>query len=77
MSQQVHAPWVGHYLSLDDVEEEVWVAAAAQQVAQAQRLVEAFDLFLHLWRRSTRRTPAHRNNKTLTQLYVTLQPLRQ
>lgn len=46
-----------HYLSLDDVEEEVRAAAAAQQMSQVQRLVQAFYLLLDLRRRTARRTP--------------------
>lgn len=52
----------GHHLSLDDVEEEVRVAAAAEEVSQTERLVEAFHLLLDLRRRSTRRTPKHKQN---------------
>lgn len=54
----------GHYLSLDDVEEEVWVAAAAKEMSQTQRLVEAFYLFLDLRRRSTRWTPEHKQKRS-------------
>lgn len=59
----------GHYLSLDDVEEEVRVAAAAEEVSQTERLVEAFHLLLDLRRRSTRRAPEHKQNRLpVTQL---------
>lgn len=51
---------VDSYLSLDDVEEEVGVAAAAEEVTQTERLVQAFHLLLDLRRRSTRRTPEHK-----------------
>lgn len=47
----------GIYLSLDDVEEEIWVAAAAEEMSETQRLIEAFYLLLDLRRRTTRRTP--------------------
>lgn len=45
------------YLSLDDVEEEVWVAAATQEVSQTERLVQALYLILDLGWRSARWTP--------------------
>lgn len=50
----------GRYLSLDDVEEEVGVATAAEEVTQTERLVQAFHLLLDLRWRSTRRTPEHK-----------------
>lgn len=49
-----------HHLSLDDVEEEVWVATAAKEMTEAQRLVEGFHLLLDLGRRSARRAPEHK-----------------
>lgn len=45
------------HLSLDDVEEEVRVAAAAQEMSQAQRLVQTLQLFLDVWWRSAWWTP--------------------
>lgn len=50
-----------NYLSLNDVEEEVRVAAAAEKVSQPKRLVEAFHLLLDLRRWSTRRAPEHKH----------------
>lgn len=50
----------GRYLSLNDVEEEVGVATAAEEVTQTERLVQAFHLLLDLRWRSTRRTPGHK-----------------
>lgn len=55
--QRFRLPGRGSYLSLNDVEEEVGVAAAAEEVTQAERLVQAFHLLLDLRWRSTRRTP--------------------
>jgi len=51
-----------HHLSLDDVEKEVWVAAATEEMTKTQRLVEAFDPLLILRRRFTRRTPKQKLN---------------
>lgn len=56
------------YLSLDDVEEEIRVAAAAEEVTQAKRLVQAFHLLLNLRRRSARRTPEHNQKRESTNL---------
>ncbi len=50
----------GRYLSLDDVEKEVWVSAAAEEMSQTERLVETFHLLLDLRRRTARRTPEHK-----------------
>lgn len=51
----------GTYLSLDDVEQEVWVAAAAQQVAQAQRLVQSLHLLQDEGWGPARGTPGERH----------------
>lgn len=45
------------HLSLDDVEKEVWVSAATQEVSQTEGLVQALHLILDLGRRSARWTP--------------------
>lgn len=42
----------GAHLSLNDVEKEVRVTTATQEVAQAKRLVQAFHLLEDVWRRS-------------------------
>lgn len=55
----------GRYLSLDDVEEEVGVATAAEEVTQTERLVQAFHLLLDLRWRSTRRTPENKQKTTV------------
>lgn len=60
----VLASLLGLYLSLDDVEEEVWVAAATEEVSQTERLVQALHLLLHLGRRPPRRTPEHKENQS-------------
>lgn len=57
MSRYILGSFGGIYLSLDDVEEEIWVAAAAEEMSETQRLIEAFYLLLDLRRRTTRRTP--------------------
>lgn len=46
------------HLSLNDVEKKVRMATAAQEVAQAKRLVQAFHLLQDMWRRSARGAPA-------------------
>lgn len=46
-----------HYLSLDDVEKKVGVAAAAEEMTETQGLVETFNLLLDLRRRPPRRAP--------------------
>lgn len=53
---------LSHHLSLDDVEKKVWVAAAAEEMTETQRLVEAFDLLLDLRGRTTRRTPKNQQH---------------
>lgn len=60
-----------YYLSLYDVEEEVWVAAAAEEMAEAQRLVEALNLLLDLRWRSTRWTPEHKINTSSSSSHTT------
>lgn len=61
-----------HYLSLNDVKEEVWVAAAAEEVSQPKRLVEAFHLLLDLRRWSTRRAPEHKHELKTSPMFKVL-----
>lgn len=63
------------YLSLDDVEQEVRAAAAAQQVSQAQRLVETLHLLLDEGRGSARGAPEGRAKYGTIRLYVSPLPL--
>ena len=56
------------YLSLDDVEQEVGVAAAAEQVAQAERRVQGLYLLLDRGRGPARGSPG--GKKKHTQKYI-------
>lgn len=60
----VLSPLFISHLSLDDVEEEIRVAAAAQEVSQTEGLVQGLHLILDLGWRSARWTPDHEQKQS-------------